>query len=268
MTFNSSDSKAPIIKNIYYWQNKQQFLLKTDSYSDWILFMVEKGRFYYNIDRESGIAERGDIVFCSPHTIFERSAIETLTFFAITFTMPIFYSGITTSLASFKQGKRTLQDQQRFFSTLHQLKPIWQEREQPFLERKQYLIHDLLTIFIWEQEQQAVQKALPTDSLMKKAERYIQERALQKFKLKDLAYELGLSAVQFTRRFQSQYLATPGEYVTSIRMAKARNLLVQTDLTIEEIAQRCGYDNGFYFSRAFSSKTGVAPSIFRKNNHL
>lgn len=270
MSTNSVLSELPYIQNIYYWPNKQQFLLAEDTYDNWIMFMVEKGKFHYQIGEETGMATRGDIVLCPPATTLQRSVLETLTFFAITFAMPAIYLEVSQKeafSAPFTSGKITMLDQQRFLSAIHQLKRIWQQSEQHFLIRKSYLLQDILNILQWEQAE-AYYKRTPSDPLMKKAERYMQERVNEKVSLKQLASELGLSAVQFTRRFQARYYTTPSEYLTSLRLHKARSLLVETNLTLEEIAQLCGYDNGFYFSRAFSKKEGIPPSVFRKNNHL
>ncbi|MCZ8523462.1 helix-turn-helix domain-containing protein [Paenibacillus mucilaginosus] len=47
-------------------------------------------------------------------------------------------------------------------------------------------------------------------------------------------------------------------------MQRARTLLLETSLTLDEIADRCGYENGFYLSRIFSRKMRVPPSVYRK----
>jgi len=56
------------------------------------------------------------------------------------------------------------------------------------------------------------------------------------------------------------------DYLTSLRMRKARKYLLETDKTMEDIAESIGYQNGFYFSRIFKKKVGVTPSAFRKKH--
>jgi transcriptional regulator GlxA family with amidase domain len=103
---------------------------------------------------------------------------------------------------------------------------------------------------------------------MERAELLIRERAHEPFSMKELAGQLGLSPVQLTRRFTAAYGKTPGAYGAALRLNKARALLVETDWTLDDIARRCGYDNGFYFSRAFSTKMGMPPSHYREMNRL
>jgi len=56
--------------------------------------------------------------------------------------------------------------------------------------------------------------------------------------------------------------------LTSLRLRKAQSLLLETNKTLEDIAEKCGYKNGFYFSRRFSKKLNISPSEYRKNNKL
>lgn len=50
----------------------------------------------------------------------------------------------------------------------------------------------------------------------------------------------------------------PLQYLTSVRIRRARELLETTDYTVSEIGHWVGYDNPLYFSRIFKKQTGVA----------
>ena len=54
------------------------------------------------------------------------------------------------------------------------------------------------------------------------------------------------------------------EYVTELRIQKAKNYLIQTDYDIAEIAASVGYGDLKYFSKLFRKNTGLSPSEFRK----
>ena len=58
---------------------------------------------------------------------------------------------------------------------------------------------------------------------------------------------------------------TPMQYITSIRMTKAKELLETTDLTINEIGDLIGYQNALYFSRIFKKTVGTAPTAYRQS---
>jgi len=57
---------------------------------------------------------------------------------------------------------------------------------------------------------------------------------------------------------------SPNEYLRIIRMKKAAELLISTNLTVAEVSYKVGINDPFYFSKCFKSQFGVAPSIYQK----
>lgn len=66
------------------------------------------------------------------------------------------------------------------------------------------------------------------------------------------------------RLFRLSSDTTPGDYLISCRLAAAKNLLLSTDLSLNEIADRCGFHSQSYFSDSFKKRVGTAPRDFRK----
>lgn len=75
-----------------------------------------------------------------------------------------------------------------------------------------------------------------------------------------------LSESRFRELFRAAFGASPGEYIIDLRMALAVELLTNTDLTIAEIAESCGYADALYFCRLFSRKQGIPPARYRKRS--
>jgi two-component system response regulator YesN len=75
---------------------------------------------------------------------------------------------------------------------------------------------------------------------------------------------LHLSSSYFSLIFKKETGETFVEYVTGIRLEKARELLRTTTLKAYEIAERVGFNNIHYFSMVFKKVVGVAPSEYRK----
>lgn len=76
-----------------------------------------------------------------------------------------------------------------------------------------------------------------------------------------------LSVPQLIRQFKSVFHATPHQYLISIRMQYAAELLESTEKPIYEIAWSCGFENISAFCRAFKSEYGVPPNGLRRKPH-
>ncbi|TDF96373.1 AraC family transcriptional regulator [Paenibacillus piri] len=72
-------------------------------------------------------------------------------------------------------------------------------------------------------------------------------------------------SVSTLRRNVCEYTGYPfNEYIHRLKTAEAKNILLNTDLTVKEIADTLGYKDVFYFSRLFKKYVGLAPNVFRK----
>ncbi len=75
-----------------------------------------------------------------------------------------------------------------------------------------------------------------------------------------VARDVGMSTRQLERLF-SRYLGTsPKKYYLGLRLEKARNLLVQTEMSLMEICVLCGFKSSSHFSKAYRKMFGVSPS--------
>ena len=81
-----------------------------------------------------------------------------------------------------------------------------------------------------------------------------------------LARWAGLSVAGFNRGFRRHFGAPPATYVTQMRIREAARLLLQTDETIDAIAESTGFPNRAYFSRVFKRTTDEAPAGFRRKH--
>ena len=83
----------------------------------------------------------------------------------------------------------------------------------------------------------------------------------------EIAGSLGVTAGYLTRVFRGDLGMTPWEYLTSLRVAHAKDLLTdhrRRALSIAQVAGMVGYDDPAYFSRVFLKETGHSPREFRK----
>jgi AraC-like DNA-binding protein len=99
---------------------------------------------------------------------------------------------------------------------------------------------------------------------LRPAIRYMDEHFQENPTLSQLAASVHLAPTYFHRLFRNAMATTPFAYITARRMETARHLLSNNDLPIKQVADKCGYDDPFYFSRTFLKHYGISPSQTRK----
>lgn len=84
----------------------------------------------------------------------------------------------------------------------------------------------------------------------------------------ELARTAGMSRARFAGRFAEMVGVPPISYLTTWRLMKARLMLRETDLGIDEIALRCGYASLASFTRRYSAAFGTGPGAYRRAERL
>lgn len=97
-----------------------------------------------------------------------------------------------------------------------------------------------------------------------RATRYFSENYNKPICIEEYAESRHVSACWFIRQFKHYTGMPPMQYILSIRIANAQNLLEATSYTVSEIASIIGYDNPLYFSRLFKKQLGMSPTEYRK----
>jgi AraC-like DNA-binding protein len=82
--------------------------------------------------------------------------------------------------------------------------------------------------------------------------------------IRDLAQQANMSESHFSHQVKALLGVAPKTYVREQRIARARELLHSTSMSVEEIAALLGYDAPTSFFRAFKRVTGVTPGEFRQ----
>lgn len=81
--------------------------------------------------------------------------------------------------------------------------------------------------------------------------------------VESLAELASMSRSVFARRFQDSFNRTPLNYVREVRLRKAAKLLQSTDISVDAIASKVGFNSRSHFSQAFSQQFTLTPSKFR-----
>lgn len=98
------------------------------------------------------------------------------------------------------------------------------------------------------------------------AQSYIKEHFSEQIKLADIAKEVNLSPNYFHTLFAEVCGITPHDYLVEHRVNVAKNLLITADISLSEIAERCGFKNQQYLTSVFKAKTGSSPTHFKREH--
>jgi two-component system response regulator YesN len=99
---------------------------------------------------------------------------------------------------------------------------------------------------------------------IRKAISYINDNYANRIALQEVAHYTCLSPNYLSQLFKQETGKSFLEYLTQCRVVAAKKLLVQSNLTISEIAFKLGYDMPSYFSEVFKKSEGLTPSQYRK----
>ena len=93
---------------------------------------------------------------------------------------------------------------------------------------------------------------------------FIQENYAQKLTLEQIADSAAVSTRECLRCFRTSIHQSPMDYLIEYRIRVSKKMLETTDLTITDIALRCGFNSNSYYTKLFHRICGKAPNAYRK----
>ena len=93
---------------------------------------------------------------------------------------------------------------------------------------------------------------------------YIKHHLAESIAISDLSQQLECGKEHCIRLFKQVLKQTPTQFILSQRVERAVRLLVASDASLEDIAQRCGFANRHYMSRVFKRQMGLSPAQYRR----
>ena len=229
---------------------------------DFHLLYLYSGELNMKYGKKSTVLKCGEIIILPPDTPFSYSNTKkTKTeFMWINFTgskaeslirsvnLPINKPYTVTLPQYIFEGFETFFTEFRFRPRLHEVAIAYK------------LVHLMVLFSRSEQGRVRSKKSGPlTDTLIYIGENYTQDIATE-----DLAAMEHLSCAHFRRLFKKKTGMTPTQYITSLRLKYAEQMLLETELSIKEIAKNVGFSDQLYFSKVFSNHFGMSPTEFRE----
>lgn len=109
-----------------------------------------------------------------------------------------------------------------------------------------------------------VKREESSSSAIDKAKDFIAKHYHKDISLDDVSKEVNISPYYFSKLFKEETGENFIEYLTNVRMKKAKELLTNTDMSMKEICCNIGYSDPNYFSRIFKKNIGVSPTEYKE----
>ncbi len=110
----------------------------------------------------------------------------------------------------------------------------------------------------------AESQVLPQSTIVLEAVQYLDTHYCHKALLGDFCQEYHYSLQYVSRKFKQETGFTASEYLQKKRLEKSCELLISSDLSIQEIAHQIGYEDTRFFNQLFQKKLQMSPREFRK----
>lgn len=113
---------------------------------------------------------------------------------------------------------------------------------------------------------QATSQTLARSRSVARALSLMQEHIEAPLSIREIARQVGRNRKDLEQRMRAQLGATPQAIYRRLRLIQARKLVLETDLTVAEVALRAGYEDPSAMTRAYRQEFGVTPRQMRSNN--
>ena len=250
----------------YYYDERYNFLdscdvAKQESHKNFFLAYVRAGTLYFQTTQIFS-AERGQVALIDchkPHRFYTTGSAEAMWMHFDGSNSAAFFQQIL----AFRGGRQTFTpppDSRIEQELAHIISGLRSSRSSE-VDCSQRIYRILCTLLL----PHAPTHTVATDTTITRAVRYIDEHLFEPLSVKQIASTVHLSPSHFSRLFRSTTGFSPHEYIMLHRIDEAKALLQSTNLSVKEIAFRVGYHSEVNFIIAFTDKTGLSPTQFRRN---
>lgn len=257
-------SESPLVVNIagcintpYDHQNLNK-IGRNDYYLIYVIKGILKGK---NPDGEATI-KAGELVVMPPKKWYciDCYADETVYFFCVHFT------GYQAEEKLKKYGISVFPSVNKL-SADNQVQKRFKSIFDAFLQEDEYLSEELSCLLerLFVEIARGIKNKKSEKTPLSKSLRYINEYYTSEIRTTNLAKMENMCMTAYNKAFKNQFGKSPVNYIISLRMQLAMELLETSDISIKEISFMCGYDDFNYFTRLFKQYVGKTPSEYRKN---
>ena len=248
-------SHFPTVLLYSHFSSKERFVYDVSAYESHVILIAVKGSFIFqNTDGQLQYVYSGEALICPPGFPLQRKVVDNLDLYVLRFHYDDENMNKTQTIAINSRIRQCLDRLSHISFCEH-------------AEMDPYTQH-YSTDIVAEALEILSSKISKEDTAIAEAEQYIEEHFTEDITNDMLCQMLNCSEATLIARFQQKTGLTPHKFLSKKRLEHAKNLVTQTELTINEIAEQCGFRDCLYFSRVFTKYCGVSASTFRKRHKI
>lgn len=247
-------------------------LVKLESYetirlqgrSDFQLLYIYKGSADFRINGEMHCLKEGSLVIYYPHEpqyylyhLSDKPEVYWLHFSGADIENHLYLLGFKDN-PWFNAGVKN-----EYITIFDKIIKELQLRRVRFFELSNLYALELLSLMSRNMCESSVNKHINTEQIQNVIEHMYKNFNISQ-SISDYARLCNMSTCWFINCFKAYTGMTPQQYITDIRISKAKELLLYSSFNISEIASIVGYENPFYFSRIFKKNTSLSPREYKK----
>ncbi|MGB9678381.1 MAG: AraC family transcriptional regulator [Thermoanaerobacteraceae bacterium] len=265
---------------IEYRKTTEPFNMPSEQYHDAyeIYYLVSGERYYFIKDKVYHVMS-GDLIFININDIHKTSGLKNpnheriLVHFKPEFLNEFLVSAKNLSLLSvFERDinaiRLNINEQQNIERLLYRMLDEYQTKKFGWEFSLKILLLDLLIFMKRQCENSSINFFQYPNALHEKISQialFMNANFYESITLDIISKKFNISPWYFSRSFKEITGFTFSEYLNRIRIKEAQHLLKNSDLSIEEITGKVGFDSSTHFGRTFKSLVGISPLKYRKS---
>jgi AraC-like DNA-binding protein len=234
----------------------KDYKIDRNYFNTFILFLIKKGKMYFEYDGRSFNAKKDEIVLidCKKSHLY-------------TATGPVdfkwsYFSGIS-SQAYYDMIYNKFGNKLNFinFSIEGSMDIIFDLMKGKEVPEHQISVevHRILSKIVDYEQRKNKESSIAQEAIV-----FMENNFNKNILLDDIAEKVNLSTYYFARVFKKNINVTPHNYLLNIRIREAKRLLISTDYSVEKISTKCGFNSTSHFIRSFKKRVNTTPHQFRQ----
>lgn len=216
------------------------------------LTFVLQGKMTYTVDGETLFLSKNDAIFLPPGTMRYRApGRERVKYVSFNFYL---FSDVALPFGKFMPDCISSDIKKMATAFPHSHMTPYCFTKEKVANILNYILLELLYYSEIQSKNQHIQKTIA----------YIEKHIMEKMSLQSISKEIGLTKEYTAFLFKKEMGRTVIDYINERKMLLAKELIIDSDMALTDLAFCLGYDNYHYFSRLFKRYFDITPSAFKK----